>query len=283
MEYLSAAAGDRWHAVAAAAAGTVIGLDFDGTLAPIVDDPAQARLHPQAHGVLVELAEVFAGVAIITGRPARQVIALGELDDVADAFTERGTVLHVLGQYGNETWSSQQRRIVSPRPPRGLGAFLADLPATLRAAGAPDAYVEEKGLAVAVHTRRLPDGPEAFGRLMTPLRQLATTHGLVLEPGRSVIEARAPGTHKGDAVVRLARELDASGFLFAGDDLGDIEAFAAVAELRGAGLATLLVCSSSDEQGALLSLADIAVPGPDGVLDLLRRLSADAREAAQPS
>ncbi|MEO5850981.1 MAG: haloacid dehalogenase, partial [Nocardioides sp.] len=72
-------------------------------------------------------------------------------------------------------------------------------------------------------------------------------------------------------------DLDATGFLFAGDDLGDLEAFHAVAGLREAGLTTLLVCSASDEQSALVPLADVVVPGPDGVLDLLRRLTADAR------
>ena len=75
----------------------------------------------------------------------------------------------------------------------------------------------------------------------------------------------------------LVKEQNAGGFLFAGDDLGDIEAFEAVAELREQGLATLLVCAASDEQSALLPLADVVVPGPDGVLDLLRQFTADAR------
>jgi trehalose 6-phosphate phosphatase len=76
-------------------------------------------------------------------------------------------------------------------------------------------------------------------------------------------------------VRRLVEELDAEGFLFAGDDLGDVEAFKAVAELREEGLAGLLVCSQSDEQSRLVELADVVVPGPDGVLDLLRSLLDD--------
>jgi trehalose 6-phosphate phosphatase len=82
---------------------------------------------------------------------------------------------------------------------------------------------------------------------------------------------------KGVVVRNLAKESDAGGFLFAGDDLGDVEAFEAVAELRDQGMPTLLVCSASQEESALIELADVVVPGPEGVLDLLRRLTADAR------
>ncbi|MGZ4466089.1 MAG: trehalose-phosphatase, partial [Nocardioides sp.] len=74
----------------------------------------------------------------------------------------------------------------------------------------------------------------------------------------------------------LAEELEAGGFLFAGDDLGDLEAFEAVADLRRRGLPTLLVCSASDEESALVELSDVVVHGPEGVLDLLRQLTADA-------
>ena len=60
----------------------------------------------------------------------------------------------------------------------------------------------------------------------------------------------------------LAKELDAGGFLFAGDDLGDVEAFEAVAELREQGLPTLLVCSASDEESALVELLRRRRHGP---------------------
>ena len=277
MQFPSIEGEHKYDALIRVAARTVVGLDFDGTLSPIVDDPTRAHIHPDASDVLVELAAQVDAIAVITGRPARQALDLGGLEAVGDAIQAAGKELFVFGQYGNERWSSSQRRIVGARPPRGLATFERDLPRTLRLAGAADAYLEDKGLAVAVHTRRLPDPEGAFERLLPPLRELAQRHGLVIEPGRAVIEVRSPGSHKGMVVERLAADRDARGFLFAGDDLGDVEAFDALADLAKQGMATLKVCSASSEASALIPLADVVVRGPEGVLDLLRRLTADAR------
>lgn len=279
MEFSSLEGEQRYAAVVRAASRTVIGLDFDGTLAPIVDDPTRAHIHPDASDTLVDLASEVAAIAVITGRPARQALDLGGLEEVGDAVQAAGKELFLFGQYGNERWSSGNRRIVGPRPPRGLATFERDLPRVLRQAGAADAFVEDKGLAVAVHTRRLDDPEGAFKQLLEPMSQLAVRHGLVIEPGRNVIEVRSAGAHKGMVVDRLAADLDARGFVFAGDDLGDIEAFEAVADLEKEGLATMRVCSASSEESALIPLADVVVHGPEGVLALLRQLAADAREA----
>jgi trehalose 6-phosphate phosphatase len=279
MEFTSPAGEQRYDAFVRAASRAVVGLDFDGTLSPIVDDPEKAHIHPDAGEVLAGLAEEVAAIAVITGRPARQALDLGGLEDVGNALGDAGKELYLFGQYGNERWSSTRRRIVSPRPPAGLSSFLRELPRTLRQADAAAAYVEDKGLAHAVHTRRLPDPDAAYQRLLPPLRELAGRYGLVLEPGRNVIEVRAPGMDKGQAVRTLADEVGAGAFLFAGDDLGDVEAFDAVAKMAKDGMPTLLVCSASEEESALVDRADVVVHGPEGVLGLLRQLTADARSA----
>lgn len=270
----------RYDELVAAAAGTVVGLDFDGTLAPIVDDPTVAHIHPDAQDVLADLAEVVRSVAVITGRPARQVLALGGLDEVGDELEAHHHPLHVFGQYGNERWDSHEREIDSARPPAGLARFTAELPGLLREAGVSEALVEEKGLAVAIHTRQLAEPDLALRRLLDRLESRVAGYGLALEPGRHVVEVRSPGMDKGKAVRTLVDELGATGFMFAGDDLGDVEAFKAVAQLRESGLATLLVCSVSNEESALIKLADVVVPGPEGVLALLRKFSSDVRGAA---
>ena len=275
MDFRTPEGEQRYADLVAVAHRTVVGLDFDGVLSPIVADPARAVIHPEGPATLVALAARVRAVAVITGRPARQAVALGSLDAVADDLPPESELL-VLGQYGNERWDATTRAFVTPPAPPGLADFRLRLPDLLAGCAAADAYVEEKGLAVAVHTRRLPDPAGAFDRLFPVLAAAAREHGLGVEPGRLVVEVRAPGMHKGDAVRAVAAELDAGGFLFAGDDLGDIEAFWAVASLRDQGMPGLLVCSGSQEQQALVELADVVVDGPAGVLDLLRALTAAA-------
>lgn len=279
MEFGSASGERDYAAMVRAADDLVVGLDFDGTLAPIVDDPASARIHPDGHEVLTRLAAQVRAVAVITGRPARQVLDLGGLEEVGTAIGHSGRELFVLGQYGNERWTSTERRVISPKPPRGLATFMGELPRLLRTGDAAEAWVEEKGLAVAVHTRRLPDPEGAFDRLLPLLSDAASNHGLDVEPGRWVVEVRAHGMHKGAAVRRLVKELGARAFVFCGDDLGDVEAFKAVEELRGRGLPTMSVYSASAEQNALAEMADVVVDGPDGVLRLLRELTKDIRSS----
>ncbi|HET9759961.1 MAG TPA: trehalose-phosphatase [Nocardioidaceae bacterium] len=275
MEFRTPQGQERYDALAAAAPEVLVGLDFDGTLSPIVDDPDRAVIHPDGPRVLTALASRVRAVVVVTGRPARQVVDLGDLDRVAEGLPD-GARLVVMGQYGNERWDASSREFTSPEPPAGLQAFRDELPRLLKAERAEGAYIEEKGLAVAVHTRRLPDPAAAFARLEEALADAAERHGLSLEPGRLVLEVRAPGMHKGLALETAVAEHDAGGVLFAGDDLGDLEAFEAVRALRDGGVPALLVCSGSEEQEALAELADVVVDGPGGVLDLLDGFAAQA-------
>ncbi len=265
----------RYDELVKVAPETLVGLDFDGTLAPIVADPATAVIHPDGPDTLVGLAGQVRGVAVVTGRPAQQVVELGGFEEVAGRLPA-SACLEVLGQYGNERWDSRTGAFTTRTAPPGLAAYRAELPRLLEEQDATGAFVEEKGLAVAVHTRRLPDAKEAFVRLEEALADAAERHGLALEPGRLVLEARAPGMHKGLALRTAAADFDAGGVMFIGDDLGDLEAFEAARALREQGLPGLLVCSGSDEEPALAEVADVVVDGPDGVMALLRQFAADA-------
>jgi len=278
MDFRTPQGQQRYDGVVAAAANTVIGLDFDGVLSPIVADPAAAVIHPDGARTLVELAPLVRAIAVITGRPVRQAVELGSLDQVADALPD-GAQLFVLGQYGNERWDSTSREFTSPPPPDGLSDFLDELPSLLLENRAGEAFVEHKAIAVAVHTRRLSHPQAALDRLLPVLSEAAARHGLGVEPGKFVVEVRGTGMHKGEAVRAIREELSADGFVYAGDDLGDLEAFKAVAALREQGAPGLLICSGSEEQPALvglLDLADVIADGPGGVLALLRQLARDA-------
>jgi trehalose 6-phosphate phosphatase len=263
--------------VVAAGRRAVVCLDFDGVLAPIVEDPDAAHIHPEAPELLVRLAAGYRAVAVVTGRPAGQALELGGLEALGERVRAADGDLLVLGQYGHERWSAADGQLVSPEPPEGLAALAEEVPALLERAGCAGARIERKSLAVAVHTRQLPDPQGALERLRPALQEAAERHGLVLEPGRAVLEVRTPGVHKGEAVRTLQDELDAAAVLYAGDDLGDVEAFEALIALREEqDLPALLVCSGSEEQQALVDRADLVVPGPDGVVVLLRRLAEDA-------
>jgi trehalose 6-phosphate phosphatase len=281
MEFRSATGAQSYEDVVAVADRLLVALDFDGTLSPIVDDPEVALIHERAGTVLVALSARVRTIAVLTGRPARQVLALGGLDVVGDEIGESGRELVVLGQYGNERWTSSGRRVVSPKPPAGLASLIGDLPRLLRRAGATDAGGEEKGLAVAVHTRRAADPAGAFERLLPILTEAAADRHLSVEPGRFVIEVRAGGMDKGIALRGLIDQYDIGGVVFVGDDLGDVPAFDAVRDLRAEGLPALLICSGSDEESRLRDLCDAVVDGPDGVMDFLGDL--DRAIAASPA
>ncbi|MFE0807106.1 trehalose-phosphatase [Streptomyces sp. NPDC058794] len=247
----------------------VIALDFDGTLAPIVADPGRARAHPDAVPALAALAPKAAAVAVITGRPAEVAVHHGGFAGVPGLDH-----LVVLGHYGAERWDAATGTLTAPDPHPGVAAVRAELPGLLERSGAGEGtWIEEKGHAVAVHTRRAPDPQAAFDALRAPLTDLASRNGLIVEPGRMVLELRPPGMDKGAALREYVRELDAACVLYAGDDLGDLPAFDAVDTLRAQDTPGLLVCSGSDEVPALRERADLVVDGPEGVVALLRSLA----------
>ncbi|MFV0129216.1 trehalose-phosphatase [Streptomyces sp. HMX112] len=250
----------------------LVALDFDGTLADIVPDPERARAHPGAVPALAALAPRVASVAVITGRPAEVAVRYGGFAGVPGLDH-----LVVLGHYGAERWDAVSGTVRAAPAHPGVAAVRAELPAFLERAGArPGTWIEEKGRAVAVHTRRAEDPQAAFEALVVPLGELAARHGLVLEPGRLVLELRPPGIDKGVALTEYVRETGAESVVFAGDDLGDLPAFAAVDQLRADGVPGLLVCSGSAEVTEVAARADLLVPGPAGVVDLLSALARTA-------
>jgi trehalose 6-phosphate phosphatase len=133
--------------------------------------------------------------------------------------------------------------------------------------------VEDKGTALAVHTRRTADPAAALALLREPLARLATSAALTLEPGRLVLELRPPGTDKGTALRELVAERAARSAMFCGDDLGDLTAFAAIRRLRADGVPGCVVVSESRETPELAEAADIVVDGPPGIVRLLEALA----------
>jgi trehalose 6-phosphate phosphatase len=242
----------------------LIAVDYDGTLSPIVSDPMAAGPHPAAIPAMRALARLAGTLAVITGRPAQEAVKVGGLDQIPG--------LIVLGNYGRQRWEAG--RLTAPPAPPGVALAREELPAVLAAAGAPEGtWSEDKGDALAVHTRLTAEPERALELLRAPLAGLADRAGLAVQPGRLVIELRPPGGDKGTALKKLRAERGSLAVMYCGDDLGDIPAFEAVAELRAEGIPGLAVCSGSVEVTALAALADLVVDGPDGVAALLGALA----------
>lgn len=258
---------DTLAAVRRDPAGTMLALDFDGTLAAITHDPETVRANRDAVAALERLAEHLGKIAVITGRPVATAVRLGGFDEHPGLSS-----MVVMGQYGVERWDATTGETHTPPVPHGMAGVDDELPGVLARLGLEAARVEHKGRAVVVHTRGLAE-PDAIERLHGPLTVLAQRHGMMVEPGKQVLEIRGQGTDKGDAIRALAAETGARQVIFAGDDLGDLPAFDAVDELHRRGIGGLLVCSASEEQDALVSRADVVVHGTVEVADWLTRLA----------
>lgn len=244
-------------------------VDFDGTLAPIVDDPAAARPHGDAVAILAGLAGKWGKVAVVSGRPAAFLV-----EHLAGAS---GT--DFLGLYGLEQASGGSTEVTTradaERWRDTVGAAAAEAERTLPAGTS----VERKGLTVTLHYR---SSPGARDDVEAAAAALAERHGLDRHDGKMSVELRPPvDVDKGTVVSDLASGLAA--VAFAGDDIGDLPAFAALDRLRASGTTTLSVASGSPETPApVTEAADVTVQGPDGILELLRRLAGAPGEPGEP-
>jgi trehalose 6-phosphate phosphatase len=217
-------------------------LDVDGTLAPIVERPEDARVPDETRAELVRLHASYGLVACLSGRAGH------------DAARVVGVpALTYVGEHGLE---------LAPGAEQWAGAIAAFADSIRWPA-------ERKPLTVAFHFRDRAD-PDAARAELEDVARAAIRAGLVARFGRKVLEIRPPiAADKGTAVELL---LDRSGLdraLYAGDDTTDLDAFRAIGELR---LGVRVAVLSGEAPPALVAAADLAVTGPAGVLSLLRCL-----------
>ncbi len=217
-------------------------LDVDGTLAPIVERPEDARVPDETRRELARLAGLYALVACVSGRPGVDVERMLGVQGVA-----------IVGEHGLE---------LAPEAGRW-----ADAIATF--AEGVDWPVERKPLSLTFHFRRVDDETAARAYL-TRVADAAEAEGLVPRWGRMVLEIRPPvDADKGTAVRALVTRAGVSRALYAGDDTTDVDAFRGLDELE---LAVRVAVDSGEAPPDLVAAADLVVDGTDGVLALLRAL-----------
>ena len=238
--------------------------DFDGTLSAIVDDPETAVPITGAVEMLGRLCARYRRVGVISGRSVEYLQRRLQLpgDDV-------GSRLTLDGLYGLER---REGGVTVVRPEAQRWAAVVDAAGRAAERDAPGGVgVEHKGLAITLHARR---APERLPWIEQWAADQASSSGLEVLPGRMLFELRPPvKIDKGTVVEEMAAGLGA--VCFAGDDVGDLPAFAALARLRANGVTTLAVAARSPESAPdLLEGADLVVDGPEGVLELFGRLAA---------
>ena len=240
--------------------------DVDGTLAPIVDDPAASAVPEPTRELLRALAARYALVGCLTGRraiDARRIVGVEELV--------------YAGNHGFETMGPGDSEPV-PDPAVGARAerpraFVAGLDSErLAAAGV---RVEDKGAIQALHWRGAPS--EAAARILAQeVAALAQASGLVPRWGRKVLEVRpVAGIDKGSATTTMLQGTGVEHALFGGDDETDLDAFQALRWMTSSGRLAGAVCvgvSSEEEPAGLARQSDLVVEGTEGfraVLELL--------------
>lgn len=241
----------------------VVACDFDGTLAEIVDDPDAAAPVDGAVDALRSLADVCP-VAVVSGRG---------LDDVRGRIGLDG--IWYAGSHGFELCDSDGVRHDHPDAAAGAGHLDAAKDDVDRlVADTPGTAAEYKPYAIAVHHRGV--DPDTADELAAAVDSIAAGHeGLRVSGGRAVIELRPDiDWDKGRALEWIVDQLgagEATRVVFAGDDLTDEDALAAVAA-DGLGIVV-----RHGEHGDRQSYAHLAVGSPTALVTVLERIARTLR------
>jgi len=242
--------------------------DVDGTIAPIVQDPAAASVPEETRELLGALAERFALVACVSGRPAADARRIVGLESIAYSGNHGYELLLPGDSEARPDPSLNGHEREAAGFVDGLGA------AELERAGM---RIEDKGAIVALHWRGSENEGEAES-LASEIAAAAEWKELVAQRGRKVLEIRPNvAINKGIAVAAMIASKPVRAALYGGDDRTDADAFAALRTLRDDGNLDAIACvavGSNEAPPEVSAGADATVDGPEGFAGVLRALAA---------
>jgi trehalose-phosphatase len=191
----------------------LVACDYDGTLAPIVEDPTRAVPLPESVAAVRALAALpQTTVAVVSGRALRDLATLSRLP----------SEVHLVGSHGSEFDVGFVERL-APELVDLRARLLAELQRITKEQGG--GRLEIKPASIAVHTRAV--APDVAAMVQDAVRTgPATWPDIHVTSGKEVIELAVIATHKGTALDALRMQLSASAVLFIGDDVTDENAFA---------------------------------------------------------
>jgi trehalose-phosphatase len=244
-------------------ADLVLLVDVDGTLAPIVDDPAAVAVPRAALDALATIARAARLVGVVSGRPVAMV---DRLVPVPGLWRAGAHGVEIVRRDGSEDVDQAPRRA---RPQLDRAAAIA---------AEAGWRLEDKGTSVTVHARGDADAAAILAAARAAFRAQLDPALVEVHDARMAVEVRAAGARtKADAVrLALADAGNSSGnghlvAAFVGDDRTDLDAFAALDELGP--YAIRVAVDSPEAPPELLAAADVTVDGVDGVHRMLAGLA----------
>jgi trehalose 6-phosphate phosphatase len=197
----------------------LVALDFDGTLAPEVDDPEQARALPEAKSAVMSLLELpNTRVALISGRSMASLEVVTGLPDSALLVGSHGVEIRLDHPGDTVSLDTTELRQVDV-----LNEVLGEV-----ADSFDHVWLESKPAGFALHTRLATDHNSRVAHLVALSEATAEIDNLKVRHCKDVLEFSVRGTTKGDAVEHLRGYTKASAVFYAGDDVTDEDAFAAL-------------------------------------------------------
>lgn len=239
-------------------------LDFDGTLAHVVDHPNDAAALPESVEAIARLIPLVGRVALVSGRPVADLRTRIDIDGLL--YSGLYGLEHAIGS-GEIAVDSKASAWI---PEVAMVTDAANEWATSADDELEGVVVEGKGLSVTLHYRMTADHALAFESVADWARGEAARTGMRVIFGKLNVELVPPiDTDKGSAVDELIAGMNSC--LYIGDDSGDLPAFDAIRRWGRDSL--VLAVSSSELPVDVAEKADAIIEGPPGVAQLLGQVA----------